>query len=168
MIVQNINNENDHSPEILLELIKFLKNCDFNYLKEGEYQLYEDKIKLIFSEYETEEIYEKKPEQHRRYIDIQYIIYGQESIGISYPNNENEAISEFNVEKDVVLFNKVVDEFFISLKSGMYVVIFPYEIHRPNLSDGGKHRIKKAVIKLDNDLFSKSIKDLVLKINKID
>lgn len=126
----------------------YLKNCNFADLENGKYDIDGDNIFMTVSEYETKSLSDKKAEQHRLYIDVHYIIFGQEMIGYGSENKNNQIIDEYDLDKDRTSFKLVVDEIYLALKDGDFAIFFPKDIHRPGLDYDSKHMIRKAVIKI--------------------
>ncbi|MBW2970848.1 YhcH/YjgK/YiaL family protein [Candidatus Woesearchaeota archaeon] len=133
--------------------LSFLRNCEFQQLANGRHEIDGDNIFMIISEYQTTQPKNKKAEQHRKYIDIHYLISGKEMIRIGFENSKNIPNGTYNPENDCAMFTKVEDEVFIPMLPGMYIVLFPEEIHRPGLHYMGKpQKVRKAVVKLSMEM----------------
>lgn len=161
MIIGKLHGENDEIhflPEALQKILNLIKNCNFKELKNGKYELYGNKIFLVINDYETKKPENKKAEQHKTYVDVQYIISGKELIGVGYQNQNNEIVDNYNHEKDRTSYGKVEGEIYVSLREGMYVILFPSDIHRPELDFEGRQKVRKAVIKVDKEILFK-VKD---------
>jgi len=92
-----------------------------------------------------------KLEAHRKYIDIQYVIAGDEVIGVQ-PTVECKAIAEpYNPARDIIFFADKVEKW-ISLPPGTFIVFFPEDAHAPLAGDGEVH---KAVVKVAVDWTAK-------------
>ena len=101
-------------------------------------------------EVELRDISEAKLEAHRKYLDLHYVISGEERVG--YINVDKcTAAMKFNEEEDYILFDNKLDEFsseeisWVNLKEGNFMVFFPEEAHVPLI---GKGKIKKVVFKI--------------------
>jgi biofilm protein TabA len=164
MLLQKLDSndrETELLPKTLKEVLKLLKNCYFSTLTNGKYNILGDDIFLIINEYETKNNKDKKAEQHEKYIDIQYMIKGKETIGIGYSNENNKVLDEYDSTKDRISYSVVHDEKQIQLKAGMFAIFFPSDIHRPEVDFEGRQKVRKAVIKLDKKLLVRTdIKDL--------
>ncbi|MFH1308555.1 MAG: YhcH/YjgK/YiaL family protein [Patescibacteria group bacterium] len=84
----------------LQKVIKYLKETDLLFLKIGRTKIEGDNIFLMVQEYETRPKEEKSAEQHKKYIDIQLILSGEEIIGCGFENPNNEVIDPY-VEKKI-------------------------------------------------------------------
>lgn len=85
-----------------------------------------------------------KFECHRRHIDIQLCIKGEETIGWSPSENCSRPDGEFNIEKDF-LFYKDKPEMYFRLNENQFVIFLPTDVHAPLIGEG---IIKKLVIKV--------------------
>lgn len=168
MIIGNlkVSHENvEHSPLVIRKVLEFLRNIDFEKLENKRYDILDNKLFLIMNAYQTRDISEKKAEQHKKYIDVQYIVSGVENIGFGFENKDNVVISDYDEAKDGKFFKTVQDETFITLKQGMFAIFFPSDIHRPELDvNNEKQNVRKCVVKIDVDLLNeKDIKELKFK-----
>jgi len=90
-------------------------------------------------------------EKHESYIDLQYLITGEETIGYFSLRDGIVTAKDYDREQDYALYAPVSDENLLHLKPGMFAIFFPNDIHRPGMGQAGK--IKKAVVKIHIDLF---------------
>lgn len=99
--------------------------------------------------YTTKPAQEKKIENHRKYIDIQYVLSGRERVWLAELGDCKTKI-DYNPEKDA--------EFYFSAEGGMsdsivleagdFAVFFPEDLHQPGCSDKEDSEIKKIVVKV--------------------
>lgn len=79
-------------------------------------------------------------EAHRKYIDIQFTISGEDVIGWK-PARECRVISaKYDPEKDCEFFEDVPVSWF-TVKSGLFAVFFPEDAHAPLAGEGPLHKI---------------------------
>ena len=84
-------------------------------------------------------------EAHRKYLDIQYIVKGQEVVGYA-PLEACEIVGEFNEEKDI---GKYTGNFeYITIGEGMCYVAFPEDAHMPGRHLEVPNDFVKVVVKL--------------------
>jgi YhcH/YjgK/YiaL family protein len=137
-------------PENIAKTVNLIRAADFSKLSIGSHNI--GNFKFSIDEYETKDPSEKSAEQHKKFIDVQYILEGEESIGVSEENKANVVADPYNEEKDRTKFSKVVDEEFITLNKGGFAVFYPQDIHRPGCTVlGKKSKVKKVVVKLKFD-----------------
>ena len=86
-------------------------------------------------------------EAHEIYIDVQYLIYGEEKI---YYINKNglEIDKPYNASADYALYRFAEASDVINYKSGEGVVFFPEDAHLPTRAVGEPMTVNKAVLKL--------------------
>ena len=82
-------------------------------------------------------------EAHRRYIDIQYTIEGDEEIGWM-PLESCAAAGPFDEAKDVGFF-ETRPTTWLSVPEGRFVIFFPHDAHAPL---AGRGALKKAIVKV--------------------
>ena len=100
---------------------------------------------------EAKSLEEQVAEKHETYIDVHYLIEGEETIGWSPLQEEVEPIKPYDAEGEYALYAPSSDEILLSLKPGMFAVFFPHDVHRPGMGQAGM-KIKKAVVKIHIDL----------------
>lgn len=124
----------------------FLKKADFNKMEPGRYILENEKLFASVEEYRTKTIYEKKWEVHKKYIDIQYVIDGDEVMG--YTNIENIQLTvPYDEDKDI-LFGEGNGEY-TKVRAGEFVIFMPHDAHMPGISLCEKSSyVKKVVMKI--------------------
>lgn len=106
---------------------------------------------ISVQESETKPRGEGKFEGHKNYIDIQYIVSGEEEMEVCEVSRA-EATTEYNAEKDVQFFEAMDQTSRLTLRAGDYAIFFPDDIHKPGISPDGKAcRVKKIVAKVKVD-----------------
>lgn len=123
----------------------FLKNTDLIHLEPGKYEIEGKNVFALVSEYQSKEHEDCRPEAHRKYADIQYIVSGREIIGFATLNNQT-VTDEYNTDKDIVFFSGETTP--LILEPGMFAVFFPQDIHRPCMQLDGPEKVKKVVVKV--------------------
>lgn len=125
---------------------EFLEKADLENIEVGTYQICEG-VFAIVDAYESKALEVCKPEAHRKYIDIQYLIKGEELIGYT-PLENQEVLIPYNEEKDLVFYK--ADTQFSKLTNGMFAIYFPTDIHQPGvrIDSNIPVPIKKVVVKV--------------------
>jgi biofilm protein TabA len=147
MIILPLNQSKDirHLSPSLLSAIRHLQQSDLSSLENGKHTLGAG-MTLAIDEYTTKLVSEKKAEQHRMFIDVQYVIDGEEAIGAGFLGEE--VIEEYIEAKDRALYGKIRDEILIPMRPGTVAIFFPSDVHRPGCQLNGPCNVKKAVIKV--------------------
>jgi YhcH/YjgK/YiaL family protein len=148
MIKDNIKNAKNYynlSQNIKIGL-KHLENTDFSSLKNGKYSIKSDEVYAIVQDYHSKPIEEGKFEAHKKYTDIQFIIKGEEKIGIGNLNDFSSCC-EYDSEKDIIFFEQNNTEF-ITLNENEFAIFTPQDAHMPSIAITNPDYVKKVVIKV--------------------
>lgn len=113
---------------------------------EGRVEIKGDQMYVSFMEFDPKPMDEQLAEKHESYIDIHYLIDGEETIGWFSDREDISAVKAYDSEQDYALYDPLADEILLHLKPGMFAVFFPNDIHRPGMGQSSK--IKKAVVKV--------------------
>ena len=132
----------------LSKITDIIENTDFSKLEDGTYNISDDLFYILATYNTTSNMGEKPAEAHRKYIDLQYMIYGEEKIGYADIRNPKMSQELYDEKNDAELFSRIESEGFIILKKGMYAVFFPQDVHRPGISIKETRGIRKAIFKL--------------------
>lgn len=124
--------------------LKWLRNSDLTNLPDGRYEI-SDRIYANIQTYETKE--DALYEAHRNYIDIQYIVKGEEKIGVTNYSN-CETATPYDKEKDIEFLNNISDEQYLPLYAGEFMILYPHDAHKPSISLNKKSSVKKVVVKV--------------------
>ena len=147
MIIDKI--ENSHLYQDLRERIskafEYITKTDLKNLKPGKYEIDGENIFALISEYKTKSESEGKLEAHRKYIDVQYVISGEELMGYT-PLSDQSILEPYKEENDIIFFKG--EKSFTKVSSGMFAIFFPEDVHMPGISTGKISDVKKLVIKV--------------------
>lgn len=148
MIFDSIENASKYF--ILGERIKkgfdFLLNTDLENLKPNRYEIENDEIFANVQILTTKNKEDKKWEAHRKYIDIQYLIKGQECMGYGLLQNFKTSV-EYDDKNDIEFLSG--DKFnYINLSKGEFVIFYPDDVHAPVLNADENKEIKKVIVKI--------------------
>ncbi len=147
MIFDNIKNAQLYYglSERIKKGLEFLQTADLASLPVGKQELDGKDLFIAVSEYNTKDV-AGDFEAHDKYIDVQYIVSGNERIDYAERALTEETIP-YNPEKDVV---KIKCGRFIplSISAGQFAIFFPEDAHRPNVTDCVNAFVKKVVVKV--------------------
>lgn len=109
----------------------------------GRHEIKGEEVFFNLQEYETKNV--QKLEAHKKYIDIQVVVTGDELMG--YTNIENTSVSEeYDEMKDVMFLNGSVDK--LKADNKTFLIFFPEDAHMPALNSGSPKKVKKAIFKI--------------------
>ena len=111
----------------------------------GRHPIDGDNVFAMITENPTKDYDSTQWESHRNYIDLHYVISGEEKIG-DYPATKLSVTKPYDVSRDVInysgegkLYNATPETFFL---------FFPSDAHRPGIAVSDKKPDKKIVIKI--------------------
>jgi len=157
MIIDKL--ENAHLYKNLGERIsksfEYIIQTDLKNLAPGKYEIDGENIFALVSEYKTKPESEGKLEAHKKYIDVQYVISGEELMGYSplgspafaeATTGRQQILEPYKEENDIIFFKG--EKSFIKVSAGMFAIFFPEDVHMPGISAGKISDVKKLVIKV--------------------
>lgn len=150
MIYDNISNLELYkglSPDIY-EGLKFLRDVDAN-IANGVYQI-NPRVKAIVSEYETKTVNEYGFEAHKKYIDIQITLKGQERLAC-LPIERMSEEKPYSEETDAAFYSANVSTQEMTIGDGYFAIFFPQDGHMPQLCIDEPRMVKKVVVKVQID-----------------
>jgi YhcH/YjgK/YiaL family protein len=115
--------------------------------EDGKVELDGKKVYISFQSYESKARKDCKYESHQNYIDVQYVIAGEEIMVVTDKAGLKEK-APYNAEKDVVFYEDDKAGTELVLKAGDYIVVYPEDVHMPKVQNGAPCAVKKAVAKI--------------------
>ncbi len=134
-------------PERWKATFEYLKGTDLSRLSPGEYEIIGREVYAIVSEYVPKEEAECNFEVHRRYIDLQYLINGEERMGVT-TLDKVVPIGEYDEKKDIVFFKPDAPGLYEVATPEVFYIFFPKDAHRPSIKEKDGVSVKKIVIKI--------------------
>jgi len=146
MIIDNIKNIRSYS-EIPEEAAEFLGVVNADVFS-GRYD-FSNRAFANVDEYDTKQFEDCKFEAHKKCIDIQMILRGEERLDYT-PADVLKTAKPYSEENDVMFFENpegTIDS--VILTPGKFAFIFPHEAHKPQIAVNGKPEpVKKVVVKI--------------------
>ena len=147
--LSNLADEIEFYPPALQKGLRFLMDTDISSLPVGRCEIEGNQLFALVSDYLTEPKQQRRPEAHVKYIDIQYVHSGAESIGVGPLHAVSEVDEDLLASRDLIFYKGLAVETDIVLQAGMFAVFFPWDVHRPNCSPGPEAgQIRKVVVKV--------------------
>lgn len=128
------------------QAFQFLKTADLKNLPVGTQELEGKHLYVAVSEYKAKEKADTRYESHRKYIDIQYVIQGEEIIGHTSLDNV-KVVEPYNEEKDIAFYEYDGGDYSTATPKNFFI-FFPDDAHRPSISAGDTTMVKKLVVKV--------------------
>lgn len=135
-------------PERWNAAFRFLTELDKDNLVYGRTDLSEH-VYANIAAYETRPEQECMAEAHQRYIDIQYILSGQEYMAVT--RDKTLALTTPYNEKDDYMFFAFQPKCYIRADSTRFFIFFPEDIHKPCVQMDRPEKVVKVVVKLQYD-----------------
>ena len=124
----------------------WLKENNLQTIAKGKYPIDGDNVFASVTEDPSKDFDKTGWESHKKYIDVQCVITGDEKMG-KWPVAEVTSVTKpYDETKDVA--NYTAPGKFYVIPAGTFIIFFPGEAHRPNITPGGNKVVKKIVIKV--------------------
>ena len=114
----------------------------------GRHYLDGDKLFAIVETYATKPVESALFEAHRRYIDVQFIYRGRETILWAPLPLMQEETRPYHAEKDIAKWKLVPDVTSLHLNAGSFAILFPQDAHAPGVEWGAQAEVFKVVVKV--------------------
>ena len=124
--------------------LKFLAETDFTKMELGRYELQGDDIFYMVQRYETDPD-KTIAEAHNKYIDIQFMVNGEEIIGVA-PICCEKTETEARPENDVWFYECKTEP--LTLIKNSFMVLYPNDLHCPGVAVDGARECHKVVVKV--------------------
>lgn len=146
MIIDRIENSKKYEAlgSRIQSALAFLRQADLSRTSPGRYELDGQNLYFLVQEYPPKPIESGINEAHRNYIDIQYVLQGEEFIG--YADLSQMQPGEYQAEKDFLPVQGKVD--LVRVPAGSFMILFPNDVHMPGLSSGVGGIVRKVVVKV--------------------
>lgn len=148
MIYDNLSNIDLYkglSEDIYVGLA-FLKQAKPD-IENGVYQL-NPRVKAIVSEYETKTANDFGYEAHKRFVDIQYVLNGEEKV-CCLPIEKLKETKVYSEEIDAAFYKSDMQPMEMTIGDGYFAVFFSQDGHMPQLCVDKPQAVKKVVVKVE-------------------
>ena len=137
------------NPERWQKAFQYLKTTNLANAGLGKTELDGENLFASVAEYYPKQREEVRYESHEKYIDIQYVIKGEEIMGITA---RDQVIGDeaYNEEKDIAFYKSESGEYRQATPAN-FLIFFPDDMHRPSISTGDSVFVKKVVVKVKVD-----------------
>lgn len=141
-------------PEPIARAIAYLQRTDFTAMPTGRHIDEETGYVVQVLDLHTQPKNDLRPEVHRKNIDVQFLISGTEFIGVAADNGNNVIQEDLLEQRDILFYQDVDDESWLTMRPGNFAVFFPQDVHRPACIDQQPCAIRKVVVKIPMTLFN--------------
>jgi biofilm protein TabA len=140
-------------PAAIVKALDWLKATDLTSLKPGRYAIDGDAMYASVETVTTKKFATTRPESHKNYLDVQYVVDGTEQLGFAVDRGQAD-VTEAMPERDLYFYaGDVVDDGTIVSKAGNFAVFYPLDLHRPCCAYHDEPTtVHKVVVKIHKDL----------------
>lgn len=138
--------ESPYTHEKLMPVLKLLQEMDFSQYTGGRHELGNGSF-FFLNEFETKEAENCFWEAHRKYIDIHFILDGQEKIAFDHIDRQSVE-TEYDPEKDAVFLEGELHSE-MTMNPGDVMICLPEDSHMTGLVAGHKQKVRKVVLKVE-------------------
>jgi biofilm protein TabA len=127
--------------------LDFLERTDLAALPMGKHEILGDSVFALAMKSPSRAPETGQFESHREYIDIQFLLSGEETIGVA-PVEELQVATPYDAAKDIVFYALPKTYKNLVIRPGHFAVFFPPEGHLPMCHSNGPHELHKVVVKV--------------------
>jgi YhcH/YjgK/YiaL family protein len=127
--------------------LEFLERTDLAALAPGKHAIQGEEVFALAMQAPSRDPGEAKFESHRDYIDIQFLLAGEEAMGL-LPIGQLDGATPYDAAKDLIFYATPPRYQELRIPPGHFVALFPDEGHMPMCHAGGPHQLSKVVIKV--------------------
>ncbi|MCJ7772781.1 MAG: YhcH/YjgK/YiaL family protein [Desulfobacterales bacterium] len=128
------------------QAFQFLKTANLKELPLGKQELEGQHLFVNVDGYTSKDKTDTRYESHKKFIDIQYVIEGEELMGLT-TLDKVEVTEPYDEGKDIT-FYQFEGGNYIKATPENFFVFFPEDVHRPTLKVHENSPVKKIVVKI--------------------
>lgn len=143
--IQQLTKSRAELPPAICQVLNVIEALDFSVHPDGQKEFNGVLFKTFTASTDLPE--NRTPETHRDFIDVQFVISGDEeiefcSLGDMLPSVEKSDDDNYFYHRSSLALNV------IRLHDGDFVVFFPWDIHSPLCHKTDKKKVRKIVVKV--------------------
>jgi len=149
MIIDRIENERLYEPvhRRFQKAFAVLADPALARKPDGRHDVEGDDLYYIVQHYTTKPIDQGRFESHRKYIDIQALILGQEVLAWS-PIQGLEVVEPYDEAKDIMFYRAGTIIAQTKLEPGLFCLLYPHDAHLPSCQLACPAAVHKVVFKI--------------------
>ena len=146
MILDHLNNAARSLPlhKDFAKAFEFLRQAGLKDMADGKYPIDGDRVVATIAASEGRGTAGAKIEAHRKFIDIQFTIAGEEVIGWKPTPACSPVITPYDPVKDIEFLGGEPITW-VTVPPGTFMIFFPEDAHAPL---AGKGKVRKVVVKV--------------------
>lgn len=115
----------------------------------GRHEVDGDAVYINAAEYDTKQAESSCMEHHRRYIDVMWMVSGEETIGVCPVSALTEFTKPYTAEIDAALAKLPAVYTEVKIGAGDVVILFPEDGHAPAMELSGTAHVQKFIAKVE-------------------
>jgi len=119
---------------------EFLSRPDLQDLPVGKYEIDGDRLYAMVAKEPGRKKEDALLEIHEKYIDIQFILAGTDTMGWKPKSLCKQPTEEYDQNRDIQFFADKPDAW-LATESGAFAIFFPEDAHMPLISSGPIHKV---------------------------
>ena len=131
----------------IVKALELLRDGHLAQKADGRYEVDGKDLFYLVSSYTSKPFDECKFETHEKYIDVQALLAGQESMGYA-PVADLTLQTPYDSSKDIALYGNPGNYTKIAFTAGMFCVFYPHDGHMPGGRLNGPSNVHKVIIKV--------------------
>lgn len=131
----------------IVKALELLRDGNLDQKADGRYDVDGKELFYLVSHYTSKPVEECKFETHEKYIDVQAVFSGQESMGYA-PVTDLTLQAPYDSSKDIAFYGKPGSYTKIALSAGMFCVFYPQDGHMPGGQLNGPADVHKVIVKI--------------------
>ena len=144
-------------PEAIQRAVDYVLNTDFSKMEDGRHPIDGDRMFANLFHLTSKPKDEIHPEAHKKYIDVQFWLDGEELCG-NAPFVEGVPCVDAREDEDLYFYEDFPEESFVRAKPGCFAVFFPNDAHRPGVcTENGPSTYRKVVVKVSTGLLGAQV-----------
>lgn len=132
--------------ERLHQALVYARDADRT-VADGRRDIDGDRLYASAATYETGPREERRFEAHRKYIDVQVLLEGEEVIDAAL-DRDLATLEGYDEKRDVMFLAPPPKFASLLMRPGWFAVFHPHDIHRPGCHLQGKRKVRKIVMKV--------------------
>jgi biofilm protein TabA len=114
---------------------------------DGRYEIDGNDVYYIVQHYMTKPVDPNKLESHRKYVDIQVVLAGEELLGYA-PTAGLDVVTPYDEAKDIMFYRVPAAMTQVKLEPGLFCLLYPHDAHLPCCQITRPAPVHKVVFKI--------------------
>jgi len=149
MIVDKIENAHLYSgaSQRMARAFGLLNDSQLSEKADGRYEVDGSNLFYLVQSYASHPAEERRFESHQKYIDIQYMLLGEEVMGYA-PASTLVLKTPYDEAKDIAFYDTPGSYSRIEARDGIFALFYPEDGHMPGCQLSGPSNVRKVVVKV--------------------